>query len=161
MKTLIQETIEAHLADDEEIVLADGFEKAFVGVARQFGKPFAVYDRGLCLATLTEQEMSPEEAEEYMAYNTEGAWVGENTPAFLEFAPTDEEKRIEKFVTALIHLTKTAELLEEKTQLLESFMSALTYFLRRCILRLDELDGPHIPGARDALDAAESFLKTK
>jgi hypothetical protein len=99
--------------------------------------------------------------EEYMAYNTEGAWVGENTPAFLEFAPTDEEKRIEKFVTALIHLTKTAELLEEKTQLLESFMSALTYFLRRCILRLDELDGPHIPGARDALDAAESFLKTK
>lgn len=146
---------------DEAIVLADGFEKAFVGIARQFGKPFAVYDRGLCLATLTEQEMSPEEAEEYMAYNTEGAWVGGNTPAFLEFAPTDEEKRIEKFVTALIHLTKTAELLEEKTQLLESFMSALTHFLGRCILRLDELDAPHIPGARDALDAAESFLKTK
>jgi hypothetical protein len=156
MKTLIQETIEAHLADDEEIVLADGFEKAFVGIARQFGKPFAVYDRSLCLMALTEQEMSNEEAEEYMAFNTEGAWVGENTPAFMEFAPTDEEKRIEKFVTALIHLTKTAELLDEKTQLLESFVSALAYFLKG----YNEMEGiPHLPGARDALEAVESFLK--
>jgi hypothetical protein len=155
MKTLIQETIEAHLADDEEIVLADGFEKAFVGIARQFGKPFAVYDRGLCLAALTEQEMSPEEAEEYMAYNTEGAWVGENTPAFLEFAPTDEEKRIEKFTTALIHLTKTADLLDEKIQLLESFVGTLAYFLKG----YNEMEGiPHLAGAKDALDVVESYL---
>jgi hypothetical protein len=28
--------------------------------------------------------MSEEEAEEYFQYNVEGAWVGENTPIFLE-----------------------------------------------------------------------------
>jgi hypothetical protein len=28
--------------------------------------------------------MSIEEAEEYFSYNVEGAWVGENTPAFIK-----------------------------------------------------------------------------
>jgi hypothetical protein len=73
------------LADDEEITLADGFEDAFLGVARQFGKPFAIYDREKCIDILVNRDgMSPEEAEEYFQFNVEGAWVGENTPAFLE-----------------------------------------------------------------------------
>jgi hypothetical protein len=76
MKTLIQETIEECLTEDEEITLADGFERAFVGIARQFGKPFAVYDRGLCLSILTQQEMTYEEAQEYMAFNTGGGGLG-------------------------------------------------------------------------------------
>lgn len=91
MKTRIQETIEECLADDENIILADGFESCFVGIARQFGKPFAVYDRNSCIIELMEQEMSQEEAEEYMSFNTEGAWVGENTPAFLTRPYDDEE----------------------------------------------------------------------
>ncbi len=73
------------LADDEEITLADGFEDAFLGVARQFGKPMAVYVREKCIDILVNRDgMSPEEAEEYFQFNVEGAWVGENTPAFLE-----------------------------------------------------------------------------
>ena len=52
-------------SEDEEILLADGFEKAFVGIARQFGKPFAVYDRAMCIAILFDQGMSLDEAEEY------------------------------------------------------------------------------------------------
>jgi hypothetical protein len=73
------------LADDEEITLADGFEDAFLGVARQFGKPFAIYDREKCIDILVNRDgMSHEEAEEYFQFNVEGAWVGENTPAFLE-----------------------------------------------------------------------------
>ena len=81
----IQEEIENKLTDGETIQLADGFEDAFIGIARQFGKPFAVYDRQKCIDILVERdEMSYEDAEEYFQFNVEGAWVGENTPAFLE-----------------------------------------------------------------------------
>jgi hypothetical protein len=73
------------LADDEEITLADGFEDAFLGIARQFGKPFALYDREKCIDILVNRDgMSHEEAEEYFQFNVEGAWVGESTPAYLE-----------------------------------------------------------------------------
>jgi hypothetical protein len=79
----ISKAIEFCLGDDEEVLLADGFESAFLGIARQFGKPFAVYDQHECIRQLAES-MSIEEAEEYFSYNVEGAWVGENTPAFIE-----------------------------------------------------------------------------
>ena len=95
MKTRIQETIEECLADDENIILADGFESCFVGIARQFGNPFAVYDKDSCIRTLMEQEMSHEEAQEYMSYNTEGAWVGEHTPAFLTSPFEEDDLRTE------------------------------------------------------------------
>ena len=84
MKNNIQEAIENILGEDETIQLADGFENAFVGVARQFGKPFAVYDRTMCIAILFDQGMTLDEAEEYFQFNVEGSWVGENTPAFIE-----------------------------------------------------------------------------
>ena len=81
MKTL-KEKIDNLLTEDETILLADGFESAFIGVARQFNTVFAVYDREKRIDILTEN-MSHEEAEEYFQYNVEGAYVGENTPAFL------------------------------------------------------------------------------
>jgi len=81
MKTL-EEKINNLLNEDETILLADGFESAFIGVARQFNTAFAVYDRDKCIDILTEN-MNHEEAEEYFQYNIEGAYVGENTPAFL------------------------------------------------------------------------------
>jgi hypothetical protein len=73
-----------NLGDDEEVMLADGFEGAFVGIARHFGIPFAVYNRKKCIVSLVMQGMSHVEAEEYFQFNVESAWVGENTPAFLE-----------------------------------------------------------------------------
>jgi hypothetical protein len=81
MNTL-REKINDLLSEDETILLADGFESAFIGIARQFNTAFAVYDRDKCIEILTEN-MSHEEAEEYFQYNVEGAYVGENTPAFL------------------------------------------------------------------------------
>ena len=72
------------LYDDENVMLADGFEDAFLGVARQFNSPpFAVYDRNKCIEILTEQGMEEDEAEEYFSFNVEGAYVGESTPAFM------------------------------------------------------------------------------
>ena len=101
MKTYIQETIETCLADDETVTLADGFEQAFVGIARQFNKVMAVYDLTKCLAVLMEQGMDLDSAKEYMEFNVTGAWVGENTPAFLTTAPDDWEQERCKMVVML------------------------------------------------------------
>lgn len=81
---MIKEKIEEILGEDENVLLADGFEDAFVGIGRQFGKPFAIYDRFECIEILIKEGMSEEEAEDYFQYNTEGAWVGDQTPIFLE-----------------------------------------------------------------------------
>ncbi len=71
---------------DEGILLADGFEEAFLGIAKQFGNPLAVYDRAKCIKILC-RDMSHSDAEEYFQFNVEGAWAGEKTPAFLEISP--------------------------------------------------------------------------
>jgi hypothetical protein len=81
----IKDTIEQYLSDEEEILLATGFEDAFMGIARQFGRPFAIYDYEKCLEIL-ERDMTSDEAIEYFCFNVEGAYVGENTPAFLSWA---------------------------------------------------------------------------
>lgn len=101
MKTYIQETIETALADGETVALADGFEIAFVGIARQLDKPMAVYDLTKCLAILMEQGMDLESAKEYMEFNVAGAWVGETTPAFLTSAPNEWEQERCKMLVSL------------------------------------------------------------
>jgi hypothetical protein len=69
----------------EGILLADGLEDAFVGVATQFNSaPMAVYDYDACLMVLMGRDgMTYEEAEEFMSYNVTGAWKGKQTPLFL------------------------------------------------------------------------------
>ena len=51
-------------ATTNDILLADGFDSAFMGICRVF-------------------DMSHDEAVEYLEYNVVGAWVGTGTPAFL------------------------------------------------------------------------------
>jgi hypothetical protein len=79
----IHEQLEELLTEDETVTLADGFEDAFVGIARQFGAPVAVYNRNKCIEILM-RDMCWEEAEEFFQFNVEGAWVGKSTPMFLE-----------------------------------------------------------------------------
>jgi hypothetical protein len=120
MKTYIQETVEACLADDETVSLADGFEQAFVGIARQFNKVMAVYDLTKCLAILMEQGMDLDSAKEYMEFNVTGAWVGENTPAFLTTAPDDWEQERCKMV---VMLAKKAAFSDSLLRLLIPYVS--------------------------------------
>ena len=70
----------------DEILLADGFEDAFMGVVYSMGSPpKACYDSDKCLKILEERdEMTPEEAEEYFDFNVISAYVGEFTPAFIK-----------------------------------------------------------------------------
>ena len=65
---------------------ADGLDAAFVGVARRCGQPdLAVYSIPLAIRVLVQRDgMSEEEAREYLEFNSIGAWVGEETPIWLE-----------------------------------------------------------------------------
>ena len=74
-----------------DILLADGFEEAFMGVVESFGSvPKACYDSQKCLDILVERDgMDLGEALEYMNFNVVGAYAGEYTPAFI--FPFDEE----------------------------------------------------------------------
>mgnify|MGYP004459849741 CR=1 FL=1 len=65
------------------MLLANGFEKAFLGIGRQFNKELAVYDYDKCIDILT-KDMCREDAVEYFEFNVVGAYVGEDTPIFVE-----------------------------------------------------------------------------
>ena len=68
------------------MLFADGLEEAFVGVARRCGQPdLAVYSIPLAIRVLVQRDgMSEEEAREYLEFNCFEAWVGEETPIWLE-----------------------------------------------------------------------------
>ena len=74
------------------MITADGFETAFVAVAFRYnGNDIAVYDYDLCIDVLIDRdEMSVEEAHEFMSYNVIGAYVGEETPLFIRTQSYDE-----------------------------------------------------------------------
>jgi len=71
------------LGHNEDALLADGFEDAFLGICEQFGRPpVAAYDYDACIKLLVDRDgMSQEGAEEY--FNVIGAWMGESTPVFV------------------------------------------------------------------------------
>ena len=76
------------------MLLADGYEAAFLGVIRPITDAFraiAVYDRAKCIEILVERDgMDPEEAEEFFEFNTAGAYVGDQTPVYLERCTIEE-----------------------------------------------------------------------
>lgn len=78
------------LSDEEVIHLPDGMDDAFIGIARQFNIPFAVYDKNKCIEILMDQFDSYEEAEEYFNFNVASSYLGGGTPAFLDL-PDDSE----------------------------------------------------------------------
>lgn len=70
--------------DFEGAIIADGFEEALIGYGHQFNNPVAVYDYDKCIETLVlRDQMTPDEAIEFMDFNVIGAYMGEGTPVFL------------------------------------------------------------------------------
>lgn len=69
-------------------ILADGFDDAFVGMGWQCGnEPCIVYDRSKCIEILVDQGMEYDDAVEYFEFNVAGAYVGKQTPIFLDTNP--------------------------------------------------------------------------
>jgi len=80
---------------NEEALLADGLEDAFIGMCEVSGRsPIALYDEEKCIEILAarmgplddDEEDDPYTmAAEYFEFNTKGAWVGENSPRYVTF----------------------------------------------------------------------------
>ena len=86
MKNKITEYIEENFPDYmDKILLADGFEEAFIGIVESFGlEPRACYDYDKCQEILVSRDsMTWEEALEHLEFNVVQAYVGEHTPAFI------------------------------------------------------------------------------
>jgi hypothetical protein len=81
---LIDQCIKSHMGDDEKILLADGLENAFMGIGRQFTHPIAIYSYKKTIKALMRSGMDRENAEEYFQFNIAGAFVGDQTPVFLQ-----------------------------------------------------------------------------
>lgn len=73
------------------MLLADGFEEAYIGLVQQFDQFMTCYDYDKCVEILVKRDnMTTEEAIEYMEYNVVGAYVGKDTPCFLNKGTLEE-----------------------------------------------------------------------
>lgn len=70
---------------DEELVCADGFDDAIIGVCHIGANTIILYDMEKCIEILMRDDMTYEDAMDYFYYNILGSHVGEKTPAFAEF----------------------------------------------------------------------------
>ena len=69
---------------DPNTLYADGFEDALIGLGWQHTKLIAIYDYDKCVEILIlREDMTIEEAIEWMEYNVVGSYVGEYTPIFM------------------------------------------------------------------------------
>ena len=75
-----------------DALLADGYEDAIIGIDGQHGSnTVVIYDKDKCIEILAEKfylegdcEDPYLEAVDYFGYNIECAYVGENTPIFMQ-----------------------------------------------------------------------------
>jgi hypothetical protein len=63
---------------DEEILSADGFDDAIIGVEESSMR--LIYSVSKCIEILINDGMNEEEAFEFFDYNVAGAYMGEKTP---------------------------------------------------------------------------------
>lgn len=67
---------------DEEILIADGFDDAVIGIDEKSMR--LIYSVEKCIEILMKQGMDMTEAIEYFEYNVSGSYVGEKTPIWCE-----------------------------------------------------------------------------
>ena len=79
-------TVEEVEEINPEALLCDGFDEAIIGMAERINLgPVVAYDVDKMLEIMVERDgMTYEEAMEYFDYNILGAWMGENTPVYIQ-----------------------------------------------------------------------------
>ena len=80
MKTILD------IYPDEQFLKADGFDDCVVGVCHRYGQPLLLaYDEEKVIKKLMKRDkMTREDALEFYTFNIIGAWVGKQTPVFIE-----------------------------------------------------------------------------
>jgi hypothetical protein len=76
----LEEIIEIY--SDLELLKVDDFDEAVVGIEVRSGK--LVYNIDKMVEILMEDDMTEEDAIEYLDYNVIGAYVGELTPIYIK-----------------------------------------------------------------------------
>jgi hypothetical protein len=67
-----------------KLIKMDGYDDCILGIVERCGKkPFYLYDRELVLDQLMADGATEEEAIDFHEFNQAGAWVGEQSPGFL------------------------------------------------------------------------------
>jgi hypothetical protein len=80
----LTEFIEEHYPD-EQIILFDGLEDAFIGIGYRFHNAYACYSKDLIIKILMDRDcMTYDEAIEYFDFNIAGMELGEYTPVIVE-----------------------------------------------------------------------------
>jgi len=70
---------------DDKILRMDGFDDCVVGIVnRKMSPPILCYDTEKVIEKMVKEGMTHEEAVEFFEFNQIGAWMGDNTPCFLE-----------------------------------------------------------------------------
>lgn len=81
-----EQITEALLQSDEQAILLDGFEEAFIGFSQRVGERVLVvysYDKMVDVLVLRDK-MTYSEAAEFVDYNCVGARIGDGTPIIVE-----------------------------------------------------------------------------
>ena len=69
---------------DEELLFADGFDDAVIGIDMGSGCK-VVYDYDDCIQCLIDEGLSEMDAYDTFHYNTLGSYVGEQTPLYIRY----------------------------------------------------------------------------
>ena len=67
---------------DDTLLFADGFDDAIIGLDTLSLR--VVYSKQQMIEILVNEDMTPEDAIEFLEYNTWNAYVGEQTPIYVD-----------------------------------------------------------------------------
>ena len=72
------------ILEDEEILIPNGYADAFLGITDLEPRRAVYSKQAMIEVLLNEDEMTYEDAVEWLEHNTWNAYVGENTPIYIE-----------------------------------------------------------------------------
>jgi hypothetical protein len=76
-------------------LLLTGIDSAIVGWIHRTGDvPIVIYDRAKVVKHFVKDGMTEDEAEEWVSFNVEGAWVGKGTPGLLHRGGVEKVKEV-------------------------------------------------------------------
>ena len=77
----LMDLYEGLIDENTELLLADGFDDAIIGVCSRSMR--VIYDYDLMIEVLEDEGMTEMEAIEHLEFNVLNAWVGDQTPIYM------------------------------------------------------------------------------
>ncbi len=80
------------ILEENDCLIADGFDDAIIGTCQRDGEVIVVYDIDKCIDSLLRDGMDYQEAKDFFYYNTINCYVGEKTPIFIDTYNNERRK---------------------------------------------------------------------